>query len=106
MAGTDDKAKYTIAKKFNNKGRAEFIQFKGNLKDILHFHKLKLHTVLFTGDLHKSVLRSLAKTLADDGITEEADIKARTDEFIESCLEDAFAILMINISDETLKKRL
>mmetsp|Transcript_8991 Transcript_8991/g.19588 ORF Transcript_8991/g.19588 Transcript_8991/m.19588 type:complete len:90 (-) Transcript_8991:2298-2567(-) len=47
--------KYAVAKKFINKGRAEFLEFKGNLKDILRFHKFKLHTILFDDKLHPAV---------------------------------------------------
>ena len=103
---TDDKTKYTMAKKFTNKSRAEFLEFRGNMKDILHFHKYKLHTLLFDGELHKSVLRMLQKSLKEDGIEDEDEIKERTQELIETCSEDAFAILMLNISDTTLRDRL
>ena len=103
---TDDKTKFTMAKKFTNKSRAEFLEFRGNMKDILHFHKYKLHTLLFEGELHKSVLRMLQKNLKDEGIEDEREIEERTQELIETCSEDAFAILMLNISDTTLRDRL
>eukprot|EP00965_Chrysotila_dentata_P111933 3701761-Pleurochrysis_carterae.AAC.8 len=45
MASND--SKYAVAKKCTNKGRADFLKFKGNLKDILHFHEHKLLTILF-----------------------------------------------------------
>eukprot|EP00965_Chrysotila_dentata_P229219 6197056-Pleurochrysis_carterae.AAC.3 len=73
-------------------------------KDILHFHKHKLHTILFDEKLLPAVRRHHAKELDDE--VAAADKEARIKEFIEACNEDAFVILMINIADTTLKNRL
>eukprot|EP00965_Chrysotila_dentata_P242807 6205066-Pleurochrysis_carterae.AAC.4 len=92
-------------KKFANKGMAEFLEFKGNLKEMLHFHKHKLHTILFDDKLPAAVQRQHAKELDDEKVV-AADKEARMKEFIEACNEDAFVILMINTADTTLKNRL
>ena len=86
----------------HQQGRGRVLEFKGNLKDILHFHKFKLHTILFDDKLHPAVRRQHAKELTDEKVP-AAEMDARMKEFIEACNEDAFAILMINIADTTLK---
>eukprot|EP00965_Chrysotila_dentata_P037825 1257664-Pleurochrysis_carterae.AAC.3 len=98
-------SKYAVAKNFTNKGRAEFLEFKGNLKDILQLRKHKLHAILFDDELHPAVRRQHAKELDDEKVA-AADKEARMKESIKACKEDAFAILMINIADTTLKNRL
>eukprot|EP00965_Chrysotila_dentata_P004821 158111-Pleurochrysis_carterae.AAC.1 len=35
-------------------------------KDIQHFHKFKLHTILFDDELHPAVRRQHAKELSDE----------------------------------------
>eukprot|EP00965_Chrysotila_dentata_P033786 1124446-Pleurochrysis_carterae.AAC.10 len=52
---TIDSKYAAAAEKFINKGRALVLEFKGNLKDILHFHEHKLHTILFDDELHPAV---------------------------------------------------
>eukprot|EP00965_Chrysotila_dentata_P196315 6177499-Pleurochrysis_carterae.AAC.2 len=99
-------SKYAVAKKFTNKGRAEFLEFKGNLKDNPHFHKFKLRIILFDDKLYPDAVgRQQVKKLGDEKVA-AADKEARMKKFIEACNEDAFAILMINITDTTLKSRL
>eukprot|EP00965_Chrysotila_dentata_P152467 5038911-Pleurochrysis_carterae.AAC.2 len=101
MAMSD--SKYAVAKTFKNNGRAEFLKFKGNLKDILHFHKHKLHTILFDDKLHPAVRRQHTKELTVDKVA-AAEMDARMKEIIEACNEDAFAILMINIANTILAR--
>eukprot|EP00965_Chrysotila_dentata_P097282 3215462-Pleurochrysis_carterae.AAC.1 len=64
MAMSD--SKYAVAKKANNKGRAELLEFKGNVKDILHFYKHKLQTIFFDDKLHPAVRRQHTKELTDE----------------------------------------
>eukprot|EP00975_Prorocentrum_lima_P027968 5880812-Prorocentrum_lima.AAC.1 len=105
MTTTHDN-KLTLAKKFNNTGRAEFLEFRGNLKDLMQMHKHKLHTILFTGELHKAVKREFLKGLDAEGVKESAAVAERETEFLSICSEDAFAALMLNIADTTLKNKL
>eukprot|EP00965_Chrysotila_dentata_P087659 2893858-Pleurochrysis_carterae.AAC.3 len=97
--------KYAVAKKLNTKGRAKFLEFKSNLKDILHFHKYKLHSILFDDKLHPAVRRQHAKKLTDEKVA-AAEMDWRMKEFVQDCNKDAFAILIIKIADTTLKNRL
>eukprot|EP00965_Chrysotila_dentata_P010166 330631-Pleurochrysis_carterae.AAC.1 len=98
MAMSD--SKYAVAKKLNNKGRAKFLEFKGNLMDILHFQKHKLHTVLCYDKLHPAVRHQHTKELTDKKVA-AAEMDAGMKEFTEPCNEDAFAILMANNADTT-----
>ena len=77
MASTT--AKFQLAKKFNNSGRSEFLAFKGDLKSTLQLHPRKLHTVMFDGKLHSSVVRALSKELTDEKVTDQASIALRTE---------------------------
>eukprot|EP00965_Chrysotila_dentata_P163795 5407641-Pleurochrysis_carterae.AAC.3 len=97
--------KYAVAKKFTKKGKVEFRKFKGNLKNILHIYKHKLHTILFDDKLHPAVQRQHAKELDDEKVA-AADMEARMKEFIEACDKNAFVILIINTTDATHKNRL
>ena len=102
---TSTTAKFSLAKKFTNSGRSEFLAFKGDLKSTLQLHPRKLHTVLFDGTVHSSVLRALAKELADEKVA-DTDIAAREAEFLGDCKEEAWAILDLNIADKALQDRL
>eukprot|EP00965_Chrysotila_dentata_P182591 6029032-Pleurochrysis_carterae.AAC.1 len=81
-------SKYAVAKKFTNKGRAASFEFKGSLKNILQFHKFKLHTILFDDKLHPAVCHQHAKELSDEKV-HAAEIDARMKESIKACNEDA-----------------
>eukprot|EP00965_Chrysotila_dentata_P097689 3229757-Pleurochrysis_carterae.AAC.4 len=59
---------------------AGFVEFEGNLKDNLHFHKHKLHTIVFNDKLHPAVRRQYAKKLNDDKAA-AADKEARMKEW-------------------------
>ena len=104
MASTT--AKFQLAKKFNNSGRSEFLAFKGDLKSTLQLHPRKLHTVMFDGKLHSSVVRALSKELTDEKVTDQASIALRTEELLAECKEEAWAILDLNIADKALQTRL
>ena len=103
---TSTTAKFQLTKKFTNSGRSEFLAFKGDLKSTLQLHPRKLHTVLFEGVLHSSVLRALAKELTDEQVTEAAAVAARNEELLTECKEEAWAILDLNIADKALQDRL
>eukprot|EP00965_Chrysotila_dentata_P198693 6178961-Pleurochrysis_carterae.AAC.1 len=90
---------------FTNKGMAESVEFKVNLKDILHFHKHKLHTILFDGKLHPAVRRQQSNEFDDEKVA-PTDKEARMKDFLEACNEDALGILIFKIADPTLKNRL
>ena len=98
--------RFIVATRFANRDRDEFMTFKGNIKSLLQLHPKKLHTVLFDNTIHASVLRAFAKELVDEGVTTEAAIEARKLEFAKECNEEAFAILDLNIADDTLQKQI
>ena len=95
--------RYSVAKPFKNKDRAELLEFKAALKAVLTNHPNKLHTVLFDDELHPAAKRALNKELDTDDVSERL---TRHAEALVEYNEEAYAILYSNIACPELQRKL
>ena len=100
-------------RKYKHTSKAEFDTFSGDLRDNLKLHKDKLHTVLFSGELHRLVERRITKEAKAEAKEDElgteatvALISTRLEEYLEESSSTAFSMLTMNIDNDDLKDML
>ena len=96
---------HTLKKQYNNKSRAEMLSFDADFIEHLTLSKHKLHTVVQQDKLHSTIVRSVTAAVRAEGFDLAAasglgELGARTAELLDTCREEAFAILLKNINDD------